>query len=439
MTDYQEKVLEYIDLEKVGFADTVKSNTEKYRKGVFDVTVTDKDGAPLKNAKINFNLKNHAFKFGSTTFLADVITEPQQAKLYRERFAKLFNQGVMAFYWRDDEPTEGHYRFRKDSEYIYRRPPADTALEFCREVGAQPKGHNLVWQNATIGVPEWAKDNPEHLKSAMIRRIKKIAAEYGDKVPVWDVTNECTGFYNDFMPQNYDTDAWLLATKLMPENHLILNDYACFFGDFKGPFSALYLQAQKLMAQGAKVDAIGMQYHLFDDKEDLLNKAQKGNMLNARNIYHVLDTYATLGTVTHVSEVTVPSYEGTEEYLELQARIVENLYRLWFSHPSVNSIVWWNLADGFAFRDPLRPDWNENYFGGGLLRHDLSEKPSYKVLDRLINIEWHTDENTVTGENGLTSFSGFYGEYEVTAEYAGKTKSVKVNFEKGKTSYKIVL
>ena len=138
-------------------------------------------------------------------------------KLYRERFAKLFNQGVVAFYWHDDEPTEGHCRFKKDSPYIYRRPPADTAPEFCKDAGAQPKGHNLIWQNNTVGIPDRAKDDPEHPKSALIKRIRKIAAEYGDKIPMWDVTNECTGFYNDHMPQGYDTLARLLATKHKPD------------------------------------------------------------------------------------------------------------------------------------------------------------------------------------------------------------------------------
>lgn len=185
------------------------------------------------------------------------------------------------------------------------------------------------------------------------------------------------------------------------------------------------------MAQGAKIDAVGMQYHLFEDKAGLLNKARHSNMLNARHIYHVPDTYATLGTAMHVSEVTVPSHEGSAEGLELQARMVENLYRLWFSHPAVGSIVWWNLADGFAFRHPSDPNRNENACGDGLLRHDLSAKPAYDVLDRPINTEWHTDEKT---ENGFATFSGFYGTYTVTVSHGGKETHATVHFEKGKTN-----
>ena len=81
--------------------------------------------------------------------------------------------------------------------------------------------------------------------------------------------------------------------------------------------------------------------------------------------------------------------------------MMKNLYRLWFSHPAVGSIVWWNLADGFAFRHPSDPNRNENAYGGGLLRHDLSAKPAYDVLDRPINTEWHTEEKTETAKTAL--------------------------------------
>ncbi len=36
-----------------------------------------------------------------------------------------------------------------------------------------------------------------------------------------------------------------------------------------------------------------------------------------------------------------------------------------------------------------------------------------KVLDRLINHEWQTEEEIVTDETGRACFEGFYGDYEV--------------------------
>ena len=68
----------------------------------------------------------------------------------------------------------------------------------------------------------------------------------------------------------------------------------------------------------------------------------------------------------------------------------------------------------------------ENYFRGGLLRFDMSEKPAYKRLKRLIKEVWTTNETLSVNENGEVKFRGFYGEYEITS--GGKT--VTVNFDK---------
>ena len=64
----------------------------------------------------------------------------------------------------------------------------------------------------------------------------------------------------------------------------------------------------------------------------------------------------------------------------------------------------------------------ENYYRGGLLRYDPSEKPAYKTLDRLINHEWRTDTTVTTDENGFVALNGFYGDYDLTLD--GKTVSL---------------
>ena len=81
----------------------------------------------------------------------------------------------------------------------------------------------------------------------------------------------------------------------------------------------------------------------------------------------------------------------------------------------MKSIVWWNLVDGYAAYAPLGSCEGENRYGGGLLRFDMTEKPAYKVLDRLINHEWKTSLETELDSDSL-SFRGFYGEYEITIE-----------------------
>ena len=86
--------------------------------------------------------------------------------------------------------------------------------------------------------------------------------------------------------------------------------------------------------------------------------------------------------------------------------------------------MWWNAVDGYAAYAPRNTWEGENYYGGGLLRYDMSEKPSYRVLDELINREWKTNlESEVFGNE--YSFKGFYGEYEIIAD--GKKYNVKLD------------
>lgn len=186
------------------------------------------------------------------------------------------------------------------------------------------------------------------------------------------------------------------------------------------------------MYAGGRIDGIGIQNHLFIKEEAICN--DDNEMLQAEHIMDMLDTYSGLCDSLHISEITVPSYDSTPEKLEVQARIVENLYRLWFSTRNVKSIVWWNLVDGFAFVNP-NSDWNEDYYGGGLLNHDFSEKPAYKVIDRLINKEWHTEFDAVSDTAGQATAEMFHGTYDITVN--GKKFTEKV--DKDTSIIKIVL
>ncbi|MCE5308328.1 MAG: hypothetical protein LLG20_11875 [Acidobacteriales bacterium] len=76
--------------------------------------------------------------------------------------------------------------------------------------------------------------------------------------------------------------------------------------------------------------------------------------------------------------------------------MTRNLYRLLFSHPSVEAITWWNLAGGTAFGD-------ENKYRAGLVRRDMFPKPSYEALRKLIREEWHTRMEIDSGASMATT------------------------------------
>ena len=105
----------------------------------------------------------------------------------------------------------------------------------------------------------------------------------------------------------------------------------------------------------------------------------------------------------------------------LQAEILRNLYRMWFSHPAMEAVVYWNVVDGFAAFAPQGDmTAGENYYHGGLVRYDFTPKESYRVIQELFTKTWHTDLTLDTDTDEL-NFKGFYGVYELEIEAQGKS------------------
>ena len=109
----------------------------------------------------------------------------------------------------------------------------------------------------------------------------------------------------------------------------------------------------------------------------------------------------------------------------MQADLLEILYTVWFSHPAMNNIVYWNVPDGYAHDNGS--GWNENNCRGGLWHHDLTPKRSALRLKKLIDEIWHTDEELVTDDGGFAEFRGFYGSYNVCIENFSKEFMLRKN------------
>ena len=181
-----------------------------------------------------------------------------------------------------------------------------------------------------------------------------------------------------------------------------------------------------------------------EKRKDEKEKRKEGTVYRDKNTTvkiengEMVDTYSTLGKDIHFSEITFPSYDGRDTYLEMQNVITENLYKLWFSMEKVKSIVWWNLVDGTAVKKAnADAAFDENYFGGGLFKNDFTPKPAFKTIENLIKNEWHTKETIVTNNKGYASFTGFNGEYDVVIK-KGKD-SVKRTIKVAKDNPIIVL
>ena len=388
---------------------------EKYRKGDFTLKFNN-----VCDKTVTIRQKKHKFLFGSTAFMLNSFEKEEKEPIFKERFANLFNQAVVPFYWSDLEPTEGKVRFRKDSENIYRRPAPDIVLEFCKEYGIEPKGHCLTWNGF---VPDWlAKYSPEERKKILERRFKEIADEYADKIPSFDVVNESASNYNrgrKVLFENYDEFGLYLGGKYFPNNIKILNETnTAIWTNYttEGKYMSFNMQLKEFVAKKLPIDEIGLQYHIFIRSEEMETDIDiRKAFLDVPSMLEILDIFDAYGFPMHISEITIPGSGQKQENEEIQAYLVEQLYKTWFATRNMKSIVWWNMVDGYAAYAPLGTNEGENRCGGGLMRFDMTEKPSYKVLDRLINKEWKTKLEVKVTDNEY-KFRGFYGDYEIVVK-----------------------
>ena len=432
----KENVLKHFEEQKSQTDTRVNADIEKYRKGTLSLTVSDQYGNAIKNAKVIARQKNHEYKYGANLFMLDEFETEDKNRIYREKFAEAFNIATLPFYWNALEPQKGKTRYTKDSERLYRRPPADLCIEYCKEKGIEPKVHCLNYESAT---PKWLKnESADTVKFYLEKRMKQLSQRYADIIPSWEVTNECFNNYeimkkdfasvfytdNDFAEWSFET-----ADKYFPNNRLIINDNAVFDNDYNffwGNRSPYYMQIERMLLKGVKhLDSIGMKFHSFlpKEKEYIITESR----YNPQRLYEVLDKYAELGKKMQITEMTIPAYSAKDEDEYIQAELIKNLYRIFFSHKAMEAIIYWNLPDGYAAFAPIGDmSKGENIYYGGLLRHDLSEKPAYKVIKNLFKKEWCTNAETITNEQGIAEFRGFYGDYDVTVIYDGKEVPVKI-------------
>lgn len=427
----RKRVLELFDKYSDVTESRINSGIELYRKGVCEIRVTDKDGKPVKGAKLKITQKNHDFRYGANLFMLDELESDEKNALYKKYIKELCNMATLPFYWNSTEPEQGKTRYAKGSEKLYRRPPIDLCMEFCRENGIEPREHALAYEHM---FPDWLKGKTDfEVKAALEKRFSEISERYSDKIRTIEVTNEMvwgdsqTDFY--FNPE-YVEFCFKLAEKYFPKNQLCINEFTGLAWEDRAESNdKYYLYIKDAINRGARIDAVGMQYHQFNRLENEYNATR--TTYNPLQLFKHMDLYATLGKPLQVTEVTIPAYSNDPEDEEIQAQIIEKLYSVWFSHPAMEQIIYWNLVDGYAaFAEQGDMTSGENYFYGGLLRFDMTPKPAYYTIKNLFEKKWHTELTAVTSDNGSAVFNGFYGMYDITAEADGKQLKCEIHHSK---------
>jgi len=404
--------------------DTILQNIEKHKKGDIRLRILDRNLKPVTNVNVEIRQLRHDFLFGCS-YPREWRLKGIEAK-FRELFAALFNFAVTEndFKWTFLEPSEGKVDWG----------PIDRFLLWAKSKEIKVAGHCLVWGDSPrpgyvqggSGVPPWllVKTRNE-VRRLLETRIRQTMTKYAGEVAVWDIVNE--PIHKKWFDHNFGDDYVELSYKWARESDsralLRLNeDRIIISPSVRQHFIEL---VARLKSKTVPLDLIGLQEH------------HESTWLSPMDIYEGLDVVSALGYDIHITEFDVevagqPIRGGFKKGVwneQSQAEYFEMFYRTAFSHPKVRAITTWELMD--------HPDYLKN---SGLVRSDLTPRPVYATLDRLINKEWRTNLQTITAHNGTTTFRGFYGTYELSSAVDGEKLTASFHLgEHGPRELEVVL
>lgn len=402
---------------------TIDQNIETYRKETAFIKVVSEKGKPVPGAVIEVEQLSHEFLFGCNLFYLKGFETDEQNEKYESSFLRLFNFATVPFYWSDLEPERGKVRFEKDSKFIPRRPPPDLCVEWGLKHSLTLKGHPLSWH---FFYPDWLPEDQGEVTRIFSDRFRQIAERYKDSINIWDVVNEAVKRPEDMVfPEDYfcwsykEADKWFGADNILMANEDTPTSY-----NFHKEDSYYYLLLMKLKLSNIRFDGIGFQFHVWNyEEDDQYKELISGETYNPWRLMDIYRQYSDFGKPLYITEITVPTVKDDTEGQAMQAYIVRNLYRLWFSIPNMAGITWWNLGD-------LTAHSVANAFGGGLIDKNLEPKESFTTLDQLINHEWRTRENGKTFDNGIFHFRGFYGTYRIKVKHGKIEQEYEINISK---------
>ncbi|MDG5472419.1 endo-1,4-beta-xylanase [Jeotgalibacillus sp. ET6] len=384
----------------------------KHRMGNKTIKLVDAAGLPAAGKEVEIKQTNHAFLFGCGIFDAvDVANQnvPSDRLAFQEEkldlFLDVFNSATLPFYWGRFEPEKGKPLTKE----------LQAAARWLKERNVAVKGHPLCWH--TVTAPWLLEMSNEEILQAQFARIEREVTDFKGLIDTWDVINEVV-----IMPifDQYDNGITRISQDLgrvgiikemfaktrehNPDATLLLNDFNTSIN--------YEILIDGCLNAGVKIDAIGIQSH------------QHQGYWGREKLEEVLDRFSHFGLPIHFTENTLTSghlmppeivdlndYEpshwpSTPEFEERQAKEAEEMYSILFQHPLVQAITTWSFSD------------DGSWLGApaGFIRKDNSPKPAYKVLKKRIKGDWSTHLTVKSDDNGVISFEGFLGEYDLVCD-----------------------
>jgi|GEM_PF-122229 len=385
-------------------ASRFENDIRNFRQRDMTIRVVDAEGAPVEGADVEVVQAGHDFLFGCNLFALRRWDDEKKNALYERRFRDLFNLAVVPVYWSVLEKHRGRPDYGE----------AEAAVRWCRQRAIQVRLHPLLWGET---VPRWVEELPAaDVRGAAEAHVRQTVDRFRDAADFWDVVERPSPAPRVATVAVDPADAlrWAAAARLAgappaqggPRGALLIGG---------GDAEPLARAARAAADAGAPLDGVGLAAAQYDGvwPGDLLRRS--------------LDAAAASDLPVHVSAVAIPGGPHEEA---AQAEAVRRFYTAAFAHPKVASVTWWDLSDRFAWRN----------LPAGLVRADLSPKPAYRTLDRLLNRAWRTEAAGRTGPDGRIAVRGFFGTYRLTVRDGRRKAAADVRLSRdGPAEFEVVL
>lgn len=271
-----------------------------------------------------------------------------------------------AWKWGELNPSEGRYNWGE----------ADFIAKFAREHKWPMTGHTLVWHRQAPGwiFTRLKNGDPaaiETLKARLKKHIDTIIPRYADVVDNWDVVNEAISddgskayrdgnegsrYYGIFGSEEYVYWAFKYAEDAYEANSPGSSEGKLYYNDYNVVLKVdrIIPMLNAVREKGARVDGIGMQFHVRLDWPPL------------ELIDETMQKIIAAGYKLKVTELDVslyndypdgkfkaaPAIDFTPEVAEVQAKRYADLFALFRKHKQhITSVTLWGVSDDSTWLD----------------------------------------------------------------------------------------
>jgi endo-1,4-beta-xylanase len=424
-----------------------QQDIEKNRKGNLTVSLTDSQGNPLTNAKVDYQQLSHDFVFS--------IAWPSPAN-YADLRQAGFEYASFESWWGEIETAEGVYQF------------PDAEVDQLNKAGFGIVMHAAVWPTSAYppATPRFLVNaDPRELATQAKQYSHDVIDHYGGKIKVYNVFNEpdlsqAYQFTLDELvkmvgaslqgAKQADPDVTNYVNISMPVFASVGRGGPWYTGaydmygkprpgvlSFPSPARSGMEFLKALAAAGDMPENIGLEYYYGV----VLPPIDLGIFAGSLDEYSIFSKKLFLSELSYGTLDDYPNLDKSWEHYggwhqgytdQAQADWARDSLTIAFSKPMVSGVQWVGTTDGPATYD---------FVGDGLFHSDMiTPRPALAAIGEAIH-SWTSQGITTSDAGGTLNFRGFGGEYALTITTAdGKVLHGKAHLtEQQDTSIQLVL